>query len=424
MKLSILVPSVMTRRNTFLPRILEQLNSQYEALSEREQRQVEIIVLMDNKKIMLGDKRNLMVDQAQGEYVVFVDDDDRIADDYIKSLLRATQDASDVITFKAEVTINGGEPKICIYSKEFEKDHNTDTYNRLPNHICCVKKSLASRVLFPSVLYGEDSGYAKLLKPLLRSQTMIDKILYYYDYNAETTETQAYQKNNRVYKNERTFVPSIVDVIILSNAKDDYFKGLTQQTIDTALETSKGYKLNIIVMEQNKEVVYKGIETVHYDYEFNYNKVANDGASRGTAPYVMIANNDLIFKENWLFELLMAEHNVVSPKCPVDNRQKEFIENTKGYEVAKHFSGWCFMVKRHIWEEIEGFDEDFGFWFADNATVRQLEEKGYIPMIVPKALVEHLGSQTLNSLDSKTKKNITVAQAKKYNEKYDEHHFE
>src|SRR5690606_20874250 len=122
----------------------------------------------------------------------------------------------------------------------------------------------------------------------------------------------------------------------------------------------------------------------------------------------------------WLYELLKAEHNVVSPKCPKDIRQKKMIENTKGYEVAKHFSGWCFMLKRDIFNEIGGFDEDFGFWFADNATVKQLENKGYIPMIVPKALVEHLGSKTLKTLEEGERIEITTNQAKKYNEKYNE----
>lgn len=423
MKLSILVASIISRRNSFLPRILEQLNNQYESLDESDKSQVEILTLIDNKKMMLGDKRNVMIDIAQGEYVVFVDDDDRIADDYIKTLLEATKDQSDVIVFKAEVTINGGEPKICIYSKDFDSDHNTETYNRLPNHICCIKKSLASLIEFPSVLYGEDSVFAKELKPLLKTQTMIDKILYYYDYNTQTTETQLYARTNRVFKTKKTHIPSILDLVILSNAKDDSFKTLTEQTIKTALENSKGYKINIIVMEQNKDVSYENVNTHHYDYEFNYNKVANDGVRKGNAIYVMIANNDLIFKENWLLELFKTNELVVSPKCPKDPRQVEFKENTRGYDVAKHFSGWCFMLRRSIWEQIGGFDEDFGFWFADNATVKQLKEKGYTPTLAVNSLVEHLGSKTLNTLSLSERKEKTIGQKDKYNLKYKENLF-
>ena len=78
--LSILVCSVHTRYDTFAPKIQKQLYDQYNALSEADQDRVETIVLTDNKKMMLGHKRNTMVEVAQGRYIVFVDDDDRIAD--------------------------------------------------------------------------------------------------------------------------------------------------------------------------------------------------------------------------------------------------------------------------------------------------------------------------------------------------------
>lgn len=381
---------------------------------------------MDNKKMMLGDKRNLMVEQSQGEYVVFVDDDDLVAPDYILSLLDATKNGSDVITFQVEVSLNGGNSKICHYSKDFEKDQNTDTeYYRLPNHICCVKRELAEQVEFPSVLYGEDAVYAKLLKPLLKTETKIERVLYYYHYNSDTTETQLHLKTQRRYTREKIHSAPILDLIILSNAKDAYFRGLTEQAIKTAQENAPGYHINFIIMEQNKQVFYKKpLQTVYYNFEFNYNQLANEGAKIGTAPYIMVANNDLIFKPDWLYKLLETNEPVVSPKCPIDPRQSSIRANAKGLELIKNFSGWCFMVKRTVWEHIGGFDEDFGFWFADNAVLRQLEAKGYQSMLVVDSHVEHLGSQTIKTLPEHERKEKTVGQAPKYNKKYDEHHFE
>jgi len=126
MKLSILVPSVAERRKTFLPKSLDMLYGQLEALPEQDQKEVEIIYLIDNKTIMLGDKRNLLVDMANGDYIAFVDCDDRISSDYILSLLEGIKSNADAIVFLAEVSLNGNPPKICRYSKDYIRDYNTE----------------------------------------------------------------------------------------------------------------------------------------------------------------------------------------------------------------------------------------------------------------------------------------------------------
>lgn len=106
--LSILVCSVHTRYDTFLPKIQKQLYEQYENLSEPDKGRVEIIVVTDNKKMMLGHKRNVMVDIAQGKYIQFTDDDDRVSDDFISTLLEGIKTDADCIVFQAEVSLHGG----------------------------------------------------------------------------------------------------------------------------------------------------------------------------------------------------------------------------------------------------------------------------------------------------------------------------
>lgn len=201
MKLSILICSVHTRRNNFLPAILNEISVQYERLSDELKKEVEILVLIDNKKIMLGTKRNYLVDMAQGEYVVFIDDDDRVHTDYIKCLLEATFDDSDVIVFQAIVSIPEQPKKPCYYSIKFEQDMNhPGHYERLPNHICCIKRKHVLKVEFPAIPYGEDSGFSKDIIKYLKTETNINQILYLYDYNPETTETQQHlnQRKRRI----------------------------------------------------------------------------------------------------------------------------------------------------------------------------------------------------------------------------------
>lgn len=189
--LSVLVCGVHTRYDTFLPRIQKQLFEQYATLPAKVQRRIEILVLVDNKKQTLGGKRNQMVGLAQGTYLVFVDDDDRVADDYLLSLYLATRSGADCIVFDAEVTIDGSPPVPCHFSKDYGSNRDEpDGYRRIPNHISCVKRALAVQVPFKPEPYNEDTGYATGLLPLLKTEHRIDRVLYYYDYNSAVSEPQ------------------------------------------------------------------------------------------------------------------------------------------------------------------------------------------------------------------------------------------
>jgi hypothetical protein len=391
--LSVLVCSTHTRWDTFGQAIQRQLWSQYRSLSPEAQQSVEILMLTDNKQMMLGHKRNVMVDMAQGRYVVFVDDDDRLEPDYLASLLDATVSDADVITFLVSVTLNGGKPKLCRYSRDFKSDRNpAGRYERMPNHICAVKREIARQVSFPNIAYGEDSGYSKLLQPLLQSEHHIPRVLYHYDYNIETTEAQEHRRAALRRRDEKP----IVDVVIISDARTPALANMTQEAINTCLAGANSLPVNIIVVEGHPSISYQHAKMLSQTGDFNYNHYANQGAVAGTAPWIMVANNDLIFHDGWLHRLLAADHPVVSPKCPHDNRQKKHTENVRGQRVGEHFSGWCFMLQRGVWERIGGFDEDFPFWCADDATVQQVVSRASVePMLVPGATVEHLRSMTL-----------------------------
>lgn len=391
--LSVLVCTTNTRYRTFGLAIQDQLWPQFDGLSDDQRSRVEILILNDSKSLMLGQKRNVMVDMAQGRYVVFIDDDDRIEPDYLSTLLEATATDVDVITFLVSVSLNGGEPKTCRYSKNFRRDRNTQNeYERLPNHICCVKRELASAVSFPNILKGEDSLYAKLLLPSLQTEYCIDRVMYHYDYSDDTTETQPRRRSSiRVRKQA-----PIVDVVMLSNAKSASLRRMTQKAIDTCLAGANSLPVNVIVMEQQRWA-YKHAITVRAQGKFNYNRLANHGARIGSAEWIMVANNDLVFHDGWLHHLLAADHPVVSPKCPRDRRQAYAEENTTGYETARHLSGWCFMLRRELWEKIGGLDESTPFWAADDVTIEQLRAIDITPMLVVDSLVDHLGSMTLKT---------------------------
>jgi GT2 family glycosyltransferase len=108
----------------------------------------------------------------------------------------------------------------------------------------------------------------------------------------------------------------------------------------------------------------------------------------------------------------------MSPKNPGDIRQADITVPQKGFAVGRNFSGWCFVMKRLIWEKIGGLDEDFSFWCADNATVEQLKAIQVQPVLIPSSQVKHFASATLQTLDKAAYVEKTKMQILKFNRKY------
>ncbi len=212
----------------------------------------------------------------------------------------------------------------------------------------------------------------------------------------------------------------MIDIVILSNAKTNALKEMTENCIYTARKFTPD--ANTIVIEQYNKTLYQNANlTIYKSESFNYNHFANIGASLGTNKYICIANNDLIFTKNWFDEILKANYPICSPISPNDKRQIGITKNEIGDVVGRNLSGWCFVIERKLWERIGGFDEDFSFWCADNSLMEQLKEINILPMLVPKSVVHHLGSQTLNTEPDRNL--LTKEQVKKYNRKFDKNLF-
>lgn len=183
-KLSILICSVTNRVDNFLSYMMKQIMSQLPQNNE-----VEVLCIVDNRIMSIGEKRNRLIDMARGEYVVFVDDDDRINYDYIEKLLEWIKSWCDVICFNANITVNGWLPKLVKYSKELEHWGDANAYYRKPNHLMCWKSSIAKTVKYEDISFGEDTLWGESMAKYITTEYLIDKVLYYYFYNEKTSES-------------------------------------------------------------------------------------------------------------------------------------------------------------------------------------------------------------------------------------------
>jgi len=154
---------------------------------------VQIAYLGDNKRMSVGTKRNLLMQIAEGERIVFVDDDDRISDNYVDKLLEYCAYPEDCISIGVEYTQNGTNKKI--YDFSFKKNINTRTKKgniagRMPNHLCLWKREVALRVGFSDISLGEDHNWAESQIMKGYSLRIMPEILYYYDFDRENTQTR------------------------------------------------------------------------------------------------------------------------------------------------------------------------------------------------------------------------------------------
>ena len=81
------------------------------------------------------------------------------------------------------------------------------------------------------------------------------------------------------------------------------------------------------------------------------------------------------------------------------------------------------MMKRSLYKEIGGLDEDFDFWFADNSLIEQLKKIDMPPMLVPSARVNHLGSQTLKQRNINDRNDLMWSKLELFNQKYNQNLF-
>jgi glycosyltransferase involved in cell wall biosynthesis len=185
-KLSILVPTLPTRIE-FRQRLVDLLTSSVYAytrtLGEREE-EVEFIT-EDTTSISIGVKRNKMLQAATGEYICFIDDDDRIADNYIELVMAGIVTNPDCCSLNGIITTDGKDPKPFKHSIDYDSMYERDgVYYRPPNHLNTVRASIAKQMVFPDWQRSEDSNYCFQLQAsgLLKVEYKIEQTLYFYDY--------------------------------------------------------------------------------------------------------------------------------------------------------------------------------------------------------------------------------------------------
>jgi glycosyltransferase involved in cell wall biosynthesis len=175
MKFSILI-CTLDKRQTHLERLMKILQPQ---ITE----EVEVLTEKDNGEILIGAKRNKLLERASGSYVAFIDDDDRVDAQYVSKILSAIETEPDCVGIEGIMKTDGRNACKFIHSLRYrEWFEKSGVYFRNPNHLNPVKREIALSVKFPELNHGEDHDYSKRLLEHLTKEVYINGPIYFYDF--------------------------------------------------------------------------------------------------------------------------------------------------------------------------------------------------------------------------------------------------
>jgi len=179
-RLSILICTIPSR----IAPVVQKLAKQAEG------KPVEVLYLGDNKMRSVGHKRNDLLRISQGDYVVFVDDDDEVSNGYVDTILKLIETNPDCSCFNIAIRENYGKPKPVHYGVGLiDRDCGTH-FERAVNHLMAVRRELAMKVGFKDESFAEDADFAARLRPHLKTSTSTCRTLYWYNYSDSGTETR------------------------------------------------------------------------------------------------------------------------------------------------------------------------------------------------------------------------------------------
>lgn len=193
------------------------------------------------------------------------------------------------------------------------------------------------------------------------------------------------------------------------------------------------------------EDIIANVKVVRNDSNLGFLRGCNKAAKSATGEYILLLNNDTEVTSGWLDEMVdtairfnkvgAVGSKLIYPDGKLQEAGGIVWNNGKPWNIGNrenpqdskfnyvresdYLSGAALMVKRSVWEELDGFSDEFApAYYEDTDLAFKIRDAGYRTMYCPSSVVIHFeGMSNGTDLDSGIKKN-QVINAPKFRSKW------
>ncbi|MDP1558629.1 MAG: glycosyltransferase family 2 protein [Nitrosomonas sp.] len=198
-------------------------------------------------------------------------------------------------------------------------------------------------------------------------------------------------------------IPSIDVVIPVYNAPE-----LTRLCIDSVI-TYLGQSIQCVYIQDDASDIktremldslsYEQLRVHHAPINQGFGLSVNEAIARSEASYILVLNSDTEAFEDFL--PLLCKMLAMDPQLAVVSPAHQhfarydlgrYIRTPGGYIPAYRFQGHAFLIRRCIFQEIGGFDPEFGRgYFEDIDLSRRLDLRDWRIGVHPDVYIRHKG---------------------------------
>lgn len=347
--------------------------------------------------------------------------------DYSPDNLRANNYICHFSMFDADLLKKTG-----LFRPEYDGSQDHDMILRLTEeakHVCHIPKILYYWRSHPNSV-AADIG-AKTYAIDAAKRAVHDHMRDYYGIEVEVESTRAFPTIFQI-KYPINGEPLISIVIPNKDHVEDLRRCIT--SIEKK-STWKNYEIVVVEnnsVEQSIRDYYRELESdpkvkiVTYEGGFNYSRINNVGVKETKGEYLLFLNNDTeVISPDWMEQLLMyaqrkdvgavgaklyyADNTIQHAGVVIGLGAHRSAGHTHYKMPREHLgymgrlcyaqdvtavTGACLMVKKSIYEEVDGLDESFTISLNDVDLCLKIREKGYLNIFTPFAELYHYESKT------------------------------